>query len=135
MGNIGRAVEELVDTVTAVCSHHRAVPLLGELLDDVARLPEKHPGLDNVHCGLKAVTGGFNDPDSRRSGRSDVVGFVEIAVEATVVEGHVNVDDVAILERTSIGNAVADDFVDAGADGFGEVVVVERGGIGLEGRR
>jgi hypothetical protein len=45
-------------------------------------------------------------------------------VEAAVVERHVNVEDVAVEEDSVVGNAVADDFVGRGADGFGEFAVV-----------
>ena len=52
-------------------------------------------------------------------------------MEAVVVEGDVEVDDVAFEEDALVGDAVADYFVDGGADGFGEVDVVEGGGVGL----
>ena len=39
---------------------------------------------------------------------------------------YVDVDDVAVFERSLIGYAVTDDFVDGGADGFGEVTVIKR---------
>ena len=45
-------------------------------------------------------------------------------MEAAVVERDVDVEDVAVDEGAVVGNAVADDFVGAGADGFGEVAVV-----------
>jgi hypothetical protein len=64
-------------------------------------------------------------------GFADVVGLVQVAVEAAVVEGYVDVEDVAVLEGALVRDAVADDFVGGGADGFGEVAVVEGGGVGL----
>lgn len=68
-----------------------------------------------------------------RGGRADVVGFIEVAVVAGVVEGHVEVEDVAVEEDARVGDAVADYFVGGGADGFGEGVVVEGRGVGLWG--
>lgn len=47
-------------------------------------------------------------------------------MEASVVERDVDVEDVAVLERSVVGYAVADDFVWTCANGFGEVAVVER---------
>ncbi|MNG01284.1 hypothetical protein D3C84_842560 [compost metagenome] len=44
---------------------------------------------------------------------------------------HVDVEDVAILERLVIGDAMADHVVDRGADRLGEALVVERRGNGL----
>lgn len=50
---------------------------------------------------------------------------------AAVIEGDVEVEDVAIEEDARVGDAVADYFVGGGADGFGEGVIVEGGGVGL----
>jgi hypothetical protein len=50
-------------------------------------------------------------------------------MEAAVVEGDVDVEDVAVLEGALVGDAVADDFVDGCADRFGEVAVVQRGRV------
>ena len=47
-------------------------------------------------------------------------------MEAAVVERDVDVEDVAVFEGPVVWDAVADHFVDACADGFGEVAVVER---------
>lgn len=52
-------------------------------------------------------------------------------MEAAVVDADVDVDDVAVFELTLIGDAVADYFVDGGADGFGEVAVIEWRGVCL----
>ena len=49
-----------------------------------------------------------------------------------MVEADVDVEDVAVLKGSVVRDAVADDFVDRGADGFGEVAVVEGGWVGLE---
>lgn len=43
-------------------------------------------------------------------------GLVEIAVEPVVVERDVNVDDVAVLQRAQIRDAVANDLVDRSVD-------------------
>lgn len=124
-------MEQLIDTVTAVGADNRAVPLFGELLDDVAGIAEEHAGLDEFDGGVEAVAGSFDNADGGGGGRTDVVSFVEIAVEAAVVDGDVNVDNVAILEGSAVRDSVANDFVHACADGFRKVVVVERGGVGL----
>jgi hypothetical protein len=51
-----------------------------------------------------------------------------------MVERDVEVEDVAIFKNTLIGDAVADNFVDRCANGFREMVVVQRGWVGLPGR-
>ena len=41
-------------------------------------------------------------------------------------QGHVDVDDVAFAQRLVIGNAVADDVVDRGADRLGIAAIIKR---------
>ena len=55
---------------------------------------------------------------------ANVVSFVKVAVETLVVERYVDVQNIAVDELALVGNAVADDFVEGGADRFGEVAVV-----------
>ena len=43
-----------------------------------------------------------------------------------MVQSNVDVENITVLEDSLIGNAVADDLVDRGADRLGEVAVVER---------
>ncbi len=45
-------------------------------------------------------------------------------------QGDVDIDDVALAHRLVVGNAVADDVVDGGADRLAVAAIVERGGIG-----
>lgn len=41
------------------------------------------------------------------------------------------VEDISLLQWSSVWDAMADDFIDRCAAGFGEVVVVERGGVAV----
>ena len=41
-----------------------------------------------------------------------------------MVECYVDVKNVAVDKLALVGDAVADDFVEGGADGFGEVAIV-----------
>lgn len=50
---------------------------------------------------------------------------------AAAVEGDVEVDDVSVDEGALVGDAVADDFVEGGAEGLGELVVVQWRWVGL----
>jgi hypothetical protein len=50
-----------------------------------------------------------------------------VAVPAVEDRGHVDIDDVAILERLVAGNAMADDMVDRGAAALGVAAIAERG--------
>ncbi len=64
---------------------------------------------------IEAFAGGLDDADGfgvGESRRADVVGLVEVAVEAAVVEAYVEVDDVAVAEGPGVRDTVADYFVD-----------------------
>lgn len=69
----------------------------------------------------------------RKSFLSNIICFVQVAVEASMVESDVKIKNVAILKRPLVRYAVADDFVRRRTNGLGEVDVVERGGVGLSG--
>ena len=133
MGHVGRAVEALVDAVAAVGLDDAAVVALGDLLDRVAVVAEERAGLDKLDRLGEAVARGLDDAHGVRVlvGFADVVGLVQVAVEAAVVEGDVDVEDVAVLKGALVGDAVADYFVGRGADGLGEVAVVEWRGVRL----
>src|SRR5690606_5610111 len=53
-----------------------------------------------------------------------------VAVDAVEEGGDVDVDDVAVLEGTGVGDAVADDLVDAAAQRLREAAVAQRRGVG-----
>ena len=70
-------------------------------LDDRAWVAEKHSGLHDRNGMIEAFSGGFDHADGVRAGiggASHVVCFVEVAMEAAVIEGYVKVEDVARLE-------------------------------------
>lgn len=134
MGDIWWAVEGRVDTVADVSPDHRAVVGFGVLLNYVAELTEQRARLDFLDCQLQTFPSGFDNTDGVGVGLRAVayiVCLVQIAVVALVVERYVQVDNVAIQQDTLVGNTVADDLVDRGTDGLGEVVVVERRRVGL----
>ena len=113
--------------MSAVGFDDAAVSTFGVFFDYGAGVAEGHAGFDKLDSFVEAFAGGFDNTDGGGVGAgkmSDVVCFVEVAVEAVVVEGDVEVDDVAFEEEALVGDAVADYFVDGGADGFGEVDVV-----------
>ena len=126
MRHIRRRVEELVNTMAHICLHHLAVLRLGVFFDRVAVIAEQRPGFHERDGFVETAARGLDDAHAVGvlGGAADVVGFVQVAVEAAVVEGDVDVEDVAIDEDAVVRDAVADDFVERGADGFGEVTVI-----------
>jgi hypothetical protein len=115
MGNIGSAVEELVNAMATVGPDNTAVLALGVLLDDVAVLAEKCAWLDNLNGLVQAFTRSLGNAHCIRVGQSlvaNVVCLVQVSMEAAVVQSNVDVEDITVLEDSLIGNAVADDLVD-----------------------
>ena len=50
---------------------------------------------------------------------------------AAVVESYVEVENITVFELALVGDTVADDFVDGGADRLWEADIVEGRGVGL----
>lgn len=129
MWDARRAVEDGVDSVAAVRPYHTASPRLGVFLDDIAKLPEKCAGFCNLYCLVETLPRSLDHADRVWVGLglvSNVVGLVQVSVIALVIQRHVDIQDVSILEDALIGNAMADHFVGRCADRLWEVVVVQR---------
>lgn len=56
-------------------------------------------------------------------------------MNAVVVHGDVHVDDVAVGQSPTVGNAVTDHFIDRRAQRLGEPAIVERAGVTVAGDR
>lgn len=122
-------VEVGVDAVPAPGRDDVAVPRLGVLLDGVAELAERGTRLHELDGLVQALAGRLDDPHVVGVGLgsvADVVGLVEVGVVAFVVDGDVEVENIAVQEDSLVGDSVADDLVGRGAKRLGEVVVVER---------
>lgn len=132
MRNIWRAVEKLIDTVSDIRLHNIALLALRMLVNCVTEVPKRHTRLHHSDSLVETLSRGLDHAHGIRvvsSFLADVISFVEVSVKAFVVERYVDVKNVAVDELALVGNAVADDFVEGGADGFGEVAVVQGGGV------
>lgn len=97
--NVWRAVEQLVDAVSAVGLDDAAATALCVLLDCVAEIAEQNSGLNRLDGHVQALARRFGNTDRvcvQRCLFANVVGFVQVAVEAAVVECDIDVEDVAI---------------------------------------
>lgn len=130
--NVGRAVEELIDAMTAVGLDDAAVAGLGMFFNDIAGIAEQHAGLDQLNRLFQTLAGGFHHSHCFgvcASLLSNIVSLVKVTVEALVVKCHIDVDDVSVLQWSLIGDTVADGLVDRCADRLWEVHIVQRRGI------
>lgn len=85
-------MEKLVDSVSAVSPDYAAFLRLGVFFNDGTRVAERHAGFYNRDGGGQALARGLDHTDGgaiAKGGGADVVCFVEVAVEAVVVEGYV----------------------------------------------
>lgn len=127
-------MEELVDAMSAIGLHNLAVSLLGQLLNRVAVVAEQGAGFDKLDGFLQTVSRGLHDTDVvwiLCSGIADVVGLIQVSVEAAVVECNINVEDIAIFQRSVVRDTMTNDLVWTCADGLWEMAVVKWGWIGL----
>jgi hypothetical protein len=128
MRHVGGAMEQRVDAVAAVCLDNAQALRLGVFLDNVTEVANLDAWLDVGDGLLQALSRGLDKAYIVRVGLrfvADVVRLVQITVVAFVEERDVNVEEVAILQNSHVGNAVANDFVDRCAYGLGEMVVVQ----------
>jgi hypothetical protein len=128
VGNVGRAVEKPANTVSAVCPDDAALLALRVLRDDVSVFTEECTWLDDLDGLLQAFPRRLSHAHRIWVCQclvADVKCFVQVRVETTVVDGDVDVQDVAVLEYALVGNAVADDFVERCAYRLRELAVVE----------
>lgn len=56
--------------------------------------------------------------------------FIEIRMHVFIIDGNVEIDNVAFLQRAVIRDSMANHFIDRRANGLWELPVVQRGGIG-----
>ena len=98
------------------------------------------PGAHRGDAELEALAGDLDEAAALLVDLADEERGVGVAVDAVEVDRDVEVDDVAVDERAVVGDPVADDLVDRGAQRLGEAVVVERARVaapvdaGLRGR-
>ena len=115
------------DAVPTVFAHHRIAGRLRVLLDGVADVAEVGPGahpLDRAPHGGPASLGEAPRLDGRLA---DVVHATGIAVIAILNNGHVNIEQVAVLEHPVVGNPVTNHVVDRGAHCLREPPVADVG--------
>lgn len=126
-------VEEEADAVSDKLMHNRATIGFGVGADGIANGREGHARLEDGDGTHQAFVSHFGDEAFFIADWLDHHHAATIAIIAIHDSGHVDVHNVALLEGAVVGNAVADDLVERGADAFriGRMAVTERGGDGV----
>lgn len=129
MWYIRRTVEQLVNAVATIAFNDTAVPALRMLLNRITRISEQHPGFYQLNRLIQAFSRGLHNSDGigvRQRLVSNVIGFVQITVEAIMVQSDINIDNIAVLQRPLVRNSVADGLVDRRAYRLGELYIIQR---------
>lgn len=127
------SVEELIDTVANVGLDDAASLDLSVLFDHVAEFPDGCARFHKSDGLAQAFARSFGDADRIRVGPrgADIIRLVQIAMEALVVDSHVDIQDVAIDQDTAVRDAVTDNFIGRRAHRLGKVHVIQRRRVSL----
>jgi hypothetical protein len=126
--HVGGTVEDAVDTMATVRPDHAAVLLLGMLLNHIAKIAYQRARLHHLDSFIQTLARRLYDADSVRirfGTIANVIGLVEVAVETLMVQGNIQIDDIAIQQNALVRNSVANDLVRRSAYRLREVVVVQ----------
>lgn len=102
------------------------------LLDDMSDITECDTRLDDVDRLIQTFLRDLDEALGMLGHFADAEHLAGIAMEAIFYYGDIDINGVAGLEGLAIaGNAVTDDVVYRGTDGFWETIVIQRGRDGL----
>lgn len=99
------------------------------LINCITRRTKRHPGFNKFNCLVQRLAARLHDPDAVRVRErfiADVVRLIQVTVKTAVIQRYVDVHDVTIDQASCVGDPVADNLVNGGADGFRETVIVQR---------
>ena len=118
-------METAADSVALEFAHDLVALILREAIDRAADVDDSAEGLDGVDADPHRVERRLHKPFHVRSDFADQECFRRVAVPAGDDARQVDVDDVTFSQDVIVGDAVADDFVDAGANRVGIAVVTQ----------
>ena len=128
MDHFGRVVEHLAEPVAAEVADDRIAVALGVALDRVRDVAHAVAGLRLLDAEHQAFVRDVDEALRLDRDVADQVHAAGVAVPAVDDRRHVDIDDVAVAQRLVVGDAVADDMVDAGAAAVRETAIAERRG-------
>src|SRR5215217_8426241 len=119
-------VERGMHAVTGVVTNHAIAEALGVALDHSADHVDLAPGLDSAGRAYQRLVGALGE---QPAGFIDVAakeGHTGVPMDAAYIGSHIDLDDVTLLERASVWDAVADHLIDRCTAGFREPAIAER---------
>ena len=131
MEDVGFVVKQAAKAMTAKIAHDGTAFGFGIFLNRGADVARRRARPHGRHAAHQRFIGHFDEALRPAGDIADEIHPARIAVPAVEDQGHVDVDDVAVLERFAVGHAVANDMIERGADRFAIAAIVERRGIGV----
>ena len=113
--NRRRPVEYTSDAVARIAFDDTASVGLCDRLNDPANLCIRHARPTNRNRSIETLARRANQPHqwlTRTSLVPDRVRGIQVAMKAIVVQGHIQINNIAITEGTLVRDTVADDLVD-----------------------
>ena len=124
--HFGAVVEQPADAVAAEIADDAVAVRFGVALDGVGDVAEMVAGPGLLEPEHQAFIGDVDQLARLHADVADEVHAAGVAVPAVDDRGHVDIDDVAVLERLVARDAVADDMVDRDAAALGIAAIAER---------
>src|ERR1700722_3756691 len=130
VNDIRFVMEHAAETVAAEIAYHAHALRFDEALNGMADIPGGGVGLhggDAAHHGLIRY---FDQPLGFSGDRAHRIHPAGIAVPTLDNEGHVDIDDVAVLQHPVPGHTVTDHVVDRGTGRIAVTAIHQGGGVG-----
>ena len=124
--DLGRFVKLSANPVAHKVADDAAALALDVLLDGGPDVSEASPVANLGDANIERPSRHFDDVPSFWARGADVKRGAGVAVKTIEDVGDIDVDDVAALERSPVGDSVAHDLVDARANALWIALVVER---------
>jgi len=130
--NLQSCLKDIADAVAAIVADNTHAMGMGIGLYGLADGADGEAWFDGADALPEGFVGDADEVCGALINAAHGEGGVGVAVHTLEEEGDVDVEDVAVLEGAAVGDAVADDFIGGGADGFGKAAVVEGARVSTE---
>lgn len=129
MRHIRSSVEESMNSMSAIALHHTETMTLDVSLDDISDIPKSLTRPHHFNCFAETLVGNRDQLLVLLRDITHEESFIQIAMEAPVVDSHVHIAQVTILQGTHVRNAMTNHLIHRRTARLGELVVVQWTGV------
>ena len=123
MHNVWGSVEYLAKAVAAIVAHDGIALFFSVCLNGVANIADSVAWFYLGYAEHHGVVGYLRQALGFDRRFASPIHTAGVAMPTIDNDGDVDIDDIAVFEPERAGDAMADDMVDRGADGFGEPAI------------